>query len=137
MTQIQPSQNRHGPVAVPVTVTSVTDPDVWPPPERFRFRDALVQCHGPEYRAEILVDERWNGFVIPRFSYGELRRMSREEEGLAGKHPWEEYSPVVAYAGRVFVWVAWEENGWEEVKADDDGKFWLGAWEWTWMEVGQ
>lgn len=90
------------------------------------------------YPCVVQIGRRWNGFVIPGFTHGQVQPVvndtNRDAEG-SPEAPHLYFLPN----GRLVQWEPahgpGDEPSVEDVGPDENGLYWPGAYSWTWTEV--
>ncbi|NGO66778.1 hypothetical protein [Streptomyces boncukensis] len=96
------------------------------------------------YPALVDPDNRWNGWVSPGFTIDAVRQLAAHTEEMAEEYGHDCTDQIKVIEGGpvpVVLHIRWQYLDEEPasaanvVKPDDDGRYWIGGWEWTWYIV--
>ncbi|MFD8774503.1 hypothetical protein [Streptomyces sp. NPDC059916] len=95
------------------------------------------------YPALIDRENRWNGWVSPGFTLDAVRRLAAHTTEMAEQYGHDCVDQITVIDGPVPVvlHVRWQwfteepTRATNVVKPDENGRYWIGGWEWCWYEV--
>ncbi|WP_030200635.1 hypothetical protein [Streptomyces sp. NRRL S-87] len=115
------------------------------------YIETLVTADGTTtYPALIDPAERWNGFVIPYFTLGTVRRIAEVHAALAVRDGYDFAPTIHVHEGGVnaegdpralvlkIEWTWFDQDGPDSgnvLKPTEDGYYCVGAYEWAWAVV--
>ena len=101
---------------------------------QWREADIYADWNGHTYKGEILRNERWNGFVIPRFSKAEAQRVVADQEVMWMEIP-EDAERLEWDGDNIKVTSQYDDGDTGFINPDADGMYAIGGWGWVWTEA--